>query len=65
MAIQKLKICPLCNGELRIKREESGWYEECGTCGQRRDVSRLVVINNLGQIKVLDKIEIKKLDIYQ
>jgi transcription elongation factor Elf1 len=65
MAMQKLKSCPRCNGELQVKREASGWYEECGMCGQRRDVSELVVINNVGQIKVLDKKEIKKLDIYQ
>jgi len=60
MAIQKLKSCPRCNGELQIKRESNGWYEECGTCGQRRDVSELVVINNPGQIKILDQIETKK-----
>jgi translation initiation factor 2 beta subunit (eIF-2beta)/eIF-5 len=47
MAIWKLKTCPRCNGDIFIQREIDGWYEECLSCGYRRDVSNLVTVNTV------------------
>ena len=52
MAVWKLKSCPRCNGDLFIQREQDGWYEECLLCGYQRDVSNLVTVNTLGQVKI-------------
>jgi hypothetical protein len=52
MAVWKLESCPRCSGDLFIQREEDGWYEECLLCGYQRDVSNLVTINAIGQIKI-------------
>jgi hypothetical protein len=60
MAIQNQKACPRCNGRLLIKREANGWYEECVLCGERKDISELVTINAVGQIKISDRIEIEQ-----
>ena len=54
MAIWKLKSCPRCNGDLFIQRETDGWYEECLSCGYQKDVSNLVTINTVGQVKIND-----------
>jgi transcription elongation factor Elf1 len=59
MIIKKQLKCPRCNGDLVIKREADGWFEECVLCGQRRDVSDLVTFNTVGQIKLVDQIEIE------
>ena len=58
MAIWKLKTCPRCNGDIFIQREIDGWYEECLSCGYRRDVSNLVTVNTVGQIKINELFEI-------
>ena len=52
MAVWKLKSCPRCTGDIFIQRELDGWYEECLACGYRRDISNLVIINTVGQIKI-------------
>ena len=52
MAVWKLKSCPRCNGDLFIQREQDGGYEECLLCGYQRDVSNLVTVNTLGQVKI-------------
>ena len=52
MAVWKLKSCPRCSGDLFIQRETDGWYEECLLCGYQRDVSNLVTVNTLGQVKI-------------
>jgi hypothetical protein len=57
LAIWKLKSCPRCNGDLFIQRETDGWYEECLLCGYEKDVSNLVTVNTVGQIKIKDKID--------
>jgi len=57
MVIRKQLNCPLCHGELIIKHESGSWYEECVLCGQRKDVSELVTINAVGQLKILNRIE--------
>ena len=57
MAIWKLKSCPRCNGDLFIQRETDGWYEECLLCGYEKDVSNLVTLNTVGQVKINDKID--------
>lgn len=57
MAVWKLKSCPRCNGDLFIQRETDGWYEGCLLCGYERDVSNLVTINAIGEIKINDSIE--------
>ena len=59
MAVQNQKSCPRCNGTLLIKREADGWFEECARCGERTNISELVTVNTVGQIKLLDRTEIK------
>jgi DNA-directed RNA polymerase subunit M/transcription elongation factor TFIIS len=56
----RIKTCPRCNGRLLIKRETHGWYEECVLCGERKDISELVTVNTVGQIKILDRTEIEQ-----
>ncbi len=34
----KLKSCPRCKGDLRIDRDQFGWFEECIQCGYVRDL---------------------------
>jgi DNA-directed RNA polymerase subunit M/transcription elongation factor TFIIS len=60
MAVWKLKCCPRCNGDLFIQRETDGWYEECLSCGYQRDVSNLVIINTVGQIKMKNPTEARE-----
>jgi len=60
MAIQNLQACPRCNGRLLIKREVNGWYEECTNCGEKIDISEMVVTNSVGQISILSKITIAR-----
>ncbi len=56
MAVWKFKSCPRCSGDLFIQRETDGWYEECLLCGYQRDVSNLVTVNTLGQVKIKGQI---------
>jgi DNA-directed RNA polymerase subunit M/transcription elongation factor TFIIS len=58
MAVWKLKSCPRCNRDIFIQREIDGWYEECLACGYRKDISKLVIINTVGQVKVNELFEI-------
>jgi DNA-directed RNA polymerase subunit M/transcription elongation factor TFIIS len=60
MAVWKLKSCPRCSGDLYIQRETDGWYEECLLCGYQRDVSKLVAMNIVGQIKVKNPTEARE-----
>ena len=60
MAIQNQKTCPRCNSLLLIKREADGWFEECARCGEKNNISELVIVNTVGQIKILDRTEIKQ-----
>ncbi len=60
MAVQNQKTCPRCNGLLLIKREADGWFEECARCGEKTNISELVTVNTVGQIKLLDRTEIKQ-----
>ena len=60
MAVQNQKVCPRCNGLLLIKLEADGWFEECARCGERNNISELVTVNTVGQIKILDRTEIKQ-----
>jgi hypothetical protein len=57
MAIWQLKSCPRCKGDIFIQRETDGWWGECLVCGYRRDVSPLVTINTVGQIKINEPVE--------
>jgi hypothetical protein len=52
MAIWKLKSCPRCNGDVFVQRETEGWYEGCLLCGYEREVSNLISVNSVGQIKI-------------
>jgi DNA-directed RNA polymerase subunit M/transcription elongation factor TFIIS len=54
MAVWKLKSCPRCNGDLFIQRETDGWYEECLSCGYQKDISDLVTMDTIGQVKIND-----------
>jgi DNA-directed RNA polymerase subunit M/transcription elongation factor TFIIS len=58
MAVWKLKSCPRCNGDMFVQREPDGWYEECLACGYRRDISNLITVNTVGQIKANQLFEI-------
>lgn len=60
MAVWKLKSCPRCSGDLYIQRETDGWYEDCLLCGYQRDVSNLVTVNTVGQIKVKNLTETRE-----
>ncbi|RJQ37641.1 MAG: hypothetical protein C4555_06025 [Dehalococcoidia bacterium] len=42
MAI-RLKSCPKCGGDVRIDRDEYGWFEQCIQCGYERDLETIVV----------------------
>lgn len=57
MAIWQLKNCPRCTGDIFVQREIDGWYGECLKCGYRRDVTNLVTVNTVGQIKIKDPVE--------
>jgi hypothetical protein len=57
MSIRHLKSCPGCSGDIFIKREKDGWWGECLVCGHRRDVSHLVTVNTVGQIKINEPVE--------
>lgn len=35
--------CPRCKGDVRLDRDEYGWYEECLMCGYMHDVEGAVV----------------------
>ena len=54
MAVWKLKSCPKCNGDLFLQREATGWNEVCLACGYRKDISNLITVNTLGQVKIKD-----------
>ena len=34
----KLKGCPKCQGDVRIDRDQYGWYEQCMQCGSLYDL---------------------------
>jgi ribosomal protein L37AE/L43A len=34
----RLKSCPKCKGDVRIDRDQYGWYEQCLQCGHVRDM---------------------------
>ncbi|MFH1003712.1 MAG: hypothetical protein V1780_06175 [Chloroflexota bacterium] len=38
----RLKSCPRCNGDIRLDRDQYGWYEECIQCGYVRDLKKVV-----------------------
>jgi hypothetical protein len=57
MAVWKLKSCPRCNGDLFVQREVEEWFECCLLCGYERNVSNLVTVNTVGQIKVNEPME--------
>jgi len=57
MTVLKLKSCTKCNAELLIQREADGWYEVCLVCGYHKDVSNLVTLNTVGQVKITCSIE--------
>jgi DNA-directed RNA polymerase subunit M/transcription elongation factor TFIIS len=57
MTVLKLKSCIKCNAELLIQREADGRYEVCLVCGYHKDVSNLVTLNTIGQVKITCSIE--------
>jgi len=48
---------PHCNYNLVIHRESDGWYEVCLSCGYHQDISNLVSMNTVGQVKIMCPIE--------
>ena len=40
----KLKNCPRCEGDIRVDRDQYGWYEECIQCGYICDLKSIVTI---------------------
>ena len=38
----KLKSCPRCKGDVRIDRDQYGWFEECIQCGYTCDLKDVV-----------------------
>ena len=38
----RLKSCPRCKGDIRLDRDQYGWYEECFQCGYVRDLKKVV-----------------------
>ena len=57
MSVWEVKNCPCCNGDLFVQREAEGWFECCLLCGYERDVSDLVTVNTVGQIKLNEQLE--------
>ncbi len=37
----RIKQCPRCKGDVRLDRDQYGWYEECITCGYVHDLQVL------------------------
>ena len=60
MAIWKSKSSPRCAGDIFVQRELDGWYEECPACGYTRDISNLIKINTVGQIKISEPVEARQ-----
>lgn len=48
MAI-RLKSCPKCSGDIRIDRDEYGWFEQCIQCGHTRDLEMITIQPRKGQ----------------
>lgn len=38
----KIKGCPKCGGDVRVDRDEYGWFEQCIQCGHTRDLETVV-----------------------
>ncbi len=43
------KVCPRCEGEIRIDRDEYGWYEQCIACGYLRDLKEVGITQKTGR----------------
>lgn len=39
----KIKGCPKCGGDVRIDRDEYGWFEQCLQCGHAHDLENIVL----------------------
>ncbi|MFH0941687.1 MAG: hypothetical protein V1823_01505 [Chloroflexota bacterium] len=39
----RLKGCPKCRGDVRIDRDEYGWFEQCIQCGHTHDPEAIAV----------------------
>lgn len=37
--------CPRCKGDVRLDRDEYGWYEECLMCGYMHDLEGTVTVD--------------------
>ena len=37
------KSCPRCKGDVRVDRDQYGWYEQCLMCGYMRDLESIVM----------------------
>ena len=50
----RLNKCSRCNGDLRLDRDEYGWYEQCIICGYMRDLEG-VIVKQKSNVKKDDK----------
>ena len=42
----RLKGCPKCHGDVRVDRDQYGWYEQCIQCGFVRDLEPMKLDGN-------------------
>lgn len=40
----RLKSCPKCGGDVRVDRDEYGWFEQCIQCGHTHDLEPISII---------------------
>ncbi len=40
----RLRDCPKCEGDVRVDRDEYGWYEQCIQCGYIRDLAPIAIV---------------------
>ena len=39
----RLKSCPKCAGDVRVDRDQYGWFEQCIQCGYIRDLEPITI----------------------
>lgn len=45
----RLKSCPKCGGDVRIDRDQYGWYEQCIQCAHIQDLEPFNIISKSGK----------------
>jgi len=56
----KLKNCPRCEGDIRVDRDQYGWYEECIQCGYICDLKSIVTIQEQNSEKKKSRAPVRR-----